>query len=122
MPRLSNSNKPTAMVPTATLIYEVPAWTIVTAKCIVSATEGLMIRKFFLAAASIIPLVFAVPASSQGVQLPSASNATPPAGTLSNGRTSTSMRRGPVRNRRPVRSRAHSETQPGPSSQQLLTG
>lgn len=81
-----------------------------------------MIRKFFLTAASIVPLVFAVPASSQGVQLPSAPNATPPAGTLSNGRTSTSMRRSPARHRRPARSRVQSETQPTPRFQQPLIG
>lgn len=49
-------------------------------------------RKSFLAAVPVLWLAAALPAFAQGLQLPSAPNDTPPAGTLPNGRTSTARR------------------------------
>ncbi len=52
-------------------------------------------RKSLLAAIPALWLAAALPALGQGLQLPSAANDTPPAGTLSNGRTSTARRVAP---------------------------
>ena len=71
-------------------------------------------RKMILAAASILSLAVAEPAFPQGLQMPGAPNATPPAGTLPDGRTSTVRRRRPVRRHRPARRPVQSEhQQPG---------
>lgn len=66
-------------------------------------------RKLILAAVPLLSLAAMEPAFPQGVQLPSAPNATPPAGTLSDGRTSTVKRRRPVRKSRPAYRRIQSE-------------
>ena len=68
-------------------------------------------RKLILAAVPILTLAAAEPAFPQGVQTPSAPNATPPAGTLSDGRASTVKRRRPVRHLRPAHRRTRSEQQ-----------
>lgn len=68
-------------------------------------------RKLILAAVTVLTLAAAEPAFPQGVQLPSAPNATPPTGTLPDGRTSTVKRRRPVRHPRPVHRRTRSEQQ-----------
>lgn len=71
-------------------------------------------RKLILAAASILSLAAAEPAFPQGLQMPGAPNATPPAGTLPDGRTSTVRRRRYVRRHRPARRPVQSEhQQPG---------
>lgn len=67
-------------------------------------------RKLILAAVPLLLLASAEPAFPQGLQLPSAPNATPPAGTLPGGRTSTVKRR-PVRKPRPAQRRIQSERQ-----------
>lgn len=68
-------------------------------------------RKLILAAVPILSLLAAEPAFSQGLQTPGAPNATPPAGTLPDGRTSTVRRRRPARRPRaaprPVQSEQH---------------
>lgn len=56
-------------------------------------------RKLFLAANCLLALSITFPAFSQGVQLPSAPNATPPAGTVANGRSGTTARHSPPRRR-----------------------
>lgn len=68
-------------------------------------------RKLILAVVSILTLAAAEPAFSQGLQMPQAPNATPPAGTLSDGRTSTAKRRRPARKPRPAHRRTQSEQQ-----------
>ena len=68
-------------------------------------------RKLILIAVSILPLAATEPAFSQGLQTPGAPNATPPAGTLPDGRTSTFRRRRPVRRHRPARRPVQSEQQ-----------
>lgn len=73
-------------------------------------------RKLILAAIPILSLAVAAPVSSQGLQTPSAPNATPPAGTLSNGRSSTAKRRSPARHPRPAPRPVQSEQQ-GPGMQ-----
>lgn len=79
-------------------------------------------RKLILAAVSILSLAAAAePAFSQGLQLPSAPNATPPAGTLPDGRTSTVKRRRPVRAPRPAHRRVQSERQ-DPGAQAVWNG
>ncbi len=67
-------------------------------------------RKLILAAVPILLLAAAEPAFPQGLQMPSAPNAAPPAGTLPDGRTST-VRRRPVRHPRPAHRRIQSEQQ-----------
>ncbi len=52
-------------------------------------------RKSFLAVIPVLWLVAALPTLAQGLQTPSASNDTPPVGTLPNGRTSTARRTAP---------------------------
>ena len=69
-------------------------------------------RKLILAVVPILSLAAAEPAFPQGLQLPSAPNATPPAGTLPDGRTSTVRRRRPARQPRPAHRRIQSEQQP----------
>lgn len=78
-------------------------------------------RKLILAAIPILSLAAAAPVFSQGLQTPSAPNATPPAGTLLNGRTSTAKRRNPVRRPRPTQRRLQSEQQ-APSLQAPRNG
>ena len=68
-------------------------------------------RKLIFAAVPILLLAAAEPAFPQGLQLPSAPNATPPAGTLPDGRTSTVRRRRPVRQPQPAQRRIQSEQQ-----------
>lgn len=68
-------------------------------------------RKLILAAIPILSLAAAAPVFSQGLQTPSAPNATPPAGTLRDGRTSTVKRRSPARKPRPAKRRLGSEQQ-----------
>lgn len=68
-------------------------------------------RKLILAAIPILSLAAAAPAFSQGLQTPSAPNATPPAGTLRDGRTSTVKRHRPARAPRPAKRRLGSEQQ-----------
>ena len=68
-------------------------------------------RKLILAVVPILSLAATEPAFSQGLQLPSAPNATPPAGTLPDGRTSTVKRRRPARKPRPAPRRTQSEQQ-----------
>lgn len=68
-------------------------------------------RKLILAVVSVLSLGAAEPAFPQGLQTPGAPNATPPAGTLPDGRTSTVRRRRPVRRHRPARRPAQSEQQ-----------
>ncbi len=68
-------------------------------------------RKLILAAVSILSLAAAEPAFPQGLQTPGAPNATPPAGTLPDGRTTTVRRRRPVRRPRPARRPVQSEYQ-----------
>lgn len=67
-------------------------------------------RKLILAAVPILSLAAAEPAFPQGLQTPGAPNATPPAGTLSDGRTSTVKRRRPARTQ-PAHRRTQSEQQ-----------
>ncbi len=76
-------------------------------------------RKLMLAAVSILSLAAAEPAFPQGLQMPGAPNATPPAGTLPDGRTSTAQRRRRyVRRHRPAHRRpVQSEQQQQPSIQ-----
>lgn len=68
-------------------------------------------RKLILAAIPLLLLAVVEPAFPQGLQMPSAPNATPPAGTLPDGRTSTVRRRRPVRKARPAQRRIQSEQQ-----------
>lgn len=68
-------------------------------------------RKLILAAIPILSLAAAAPVFSQGLQTPSAPNATPPAGTLRDGRSSTVKRRTPARAPRPAQRRLQSEQQ-----------
>ena len=68
-------------------------------------------RKLILAAVPILLLAAAEPAFPQGLQTPAAPNATPPAGTLPDGRTSTVRRRRPARQPRPAHRRIQSEQQ-----------
>ena len=68
-------------------------------------------RKLILAAVPILSLAAAEPAFPQGLQTPGAPHATPPAGTLSDGRTSTVKRRRPVRKPQPAHRRTQSEQQ-----------
>lgn len=68
-------------------------------------------RKLILAAIPILSLAVAAPVFSQGLQTPSAPNATPPAGTLRDGRTSTVKRRSSARKPRPAKRRLGSEQQ-----------
>lgn len=68
-------------------------------------------RKLILAAIPILSLAAAGPVLSQGLQTPSAPNATPPAGTLRDGRSSTVKRRSPTRAPRPAKRRLRSEQQ-----------
>ena len=68
-------------------------------------------RKLILAAVSILSLAAAEPAFPQGLQTPGAPNATPPAGTLPDGRTSTFKRRRHVRRHRPAHRPVQSEHQ-----------
>ena len=68
-------------------------------------------RKLMLAAVPLLSLAAAEPAFPQGLQMPSAPNAAPPAGTLPDGRTSTVKRRRPVRKPRPAPRRVQSEQQ-----------
>ena len=77
-------------------------------------------RKLILAAVSILSLAAAEPAFPQGLQVPDAPNATPPAGTRPEGRTSTVRRRRHVRHhRRPAHRRVQSEQQaPSPQASQ----
>ncbi len=68
-------------------------------------------RKLILAAIPILSLLAAEPAFPQGLQTPGAPNATPPAGTLPDGRTSTVRRRRPARRPRPAPRPVQSEQQ-----------
>lgn len=68
-------------------------------------------RKLILAAIPILWLGAAPPVFSQGLQMPSAPNATPPAGTLRDGRSST-VRRRPVRAPRPAQRRQSEQQAP----------
>ena len=78
-------------------------------------------RKLFLAAVSVLSLAAMEPAFPQGLQMPGAPNATPPAGTLPDGRTSTFRRhRRYVRRHRPARRPVQSEhQQPGIQTPQI---
>ena len=67
-------------------------------------------RKLILAAVPILMLAATEPALPQGLQMPDAPNATPPTGTLPNGRTSTVKRR-PARKPRPAHRRTQTEQQ-----------
>ena len=78
-------------------------------------------RKLILAVVPILLLAAAEPAFPQGVQMPSAPNATPPAGTLPDGRTSTVKRQRQVRKPRPAPRRTQSEQQ-APAVQALRIG
>ncbi len=78
-------------------------------------------RKLILAAVPILTLAAMEPAFPQGVQLPSAPNATPPAGTLPDGRTSTVKRRRPARKPQPAPRRIRSE-QEAPGIQAVRIG
>ena len=78
-------------------------------------------RKLILAAVPILLLAGAEPAFPQGLQTPEAPNATPPAGTLPDGRTSTVKRRRPARKPRPAPRRTQSEQQ-APVVQALRIG
>ena len=78
-------------------------------------------RKLILAAVSMLTLAAAEPAFPQGLQTPSAPNATPPAGTLPDGRTSTVKRRRLARKPRPAPRRIQSEQQ-APDIQTLRIG
>jgi hypothetical protein len=63
-------------------------------------------RKLLLAAAAFLSLAVAAPAFSQGVQIPSAPNATPPIGTVPNASSSPPARVGPAHHRRRAHRRA----------------
>lgn len=79
-------------------------------------------RKLLLGAIPALSLAFMTPAFSQGIQTPSAPNATPPTGTIPNVSTGNATRLGSPRHRRPMRRRVVALKRPAQQTVQDPSG